>query len=396
MGSGTGSAPAEAALDVEPSIAAVLANKRLKRGGAAYRPRTEAEVQVLLQAFLKQQQGYAGHGVEELARLAGGASKEQFRYDLVAADGSRERQVLRMDPPESVVETSRCREFEALRAFEHTVPVPRAIWLDADGTHFGTPAVITSFVGGVTKPAGAPGGNVSGLGIDVGADWRETLTAPFMQHLVAIHAFDWRRAELPSYAVPDADPQQAARRQIDWWTQVWLDDAVDPNPLIAAAEGWLRDNMPSCTDFVFCHSDYRTGNYLIDESRRTISSVLDWELAHLGDFHDDVAWITCKVFGHLDEQGKFLVSGLMSRQQFLDRYTAATGRKINLKTLHFYEVLNSYKVSIIMLGSAYRTAVAAHNHQNVLQTWLVPCGHVFVSELCRLIEEGPLEERSCA
>lgn len=378
-----------AMLDVEPSISAVLAAKMRKRGSGGYRPRSEADVLPLLQAYIRSLPGHERHRIENVGRLAGGASKEQFKFDLIAADGRSERLVLRMDPPESVVETSRVREFQALRAFENIVPVPRAIWMDADGSHFGTPALITSFVGGVTKPAGAPGGNVSGLGINVGESWRDTLAVPFMQHLVAIHGYDWRQSDLSSYAVPDADPQQAARRQIDWWTQVWLEDAVDPDPMMPAIEGWLRDNMPRCTDHVFCHSDYRTGNYLIDEKRRTISSILDWELAHLGDFHDDVAWVTCKVFGHLDERGQFLVSGLMSRQQFLDRYMQLSGRSIDAKALHFYEVLNSYKVCAIMLASAYRTAVEAHNHQNILQTWLVPCGYVFVSEVCRLIEQGP-------
>jgi aminoglycoside phosphotransferase (APT) family kinase protein len=376
-------------LDVEPSIATVLARKMRKRGAGAYRPRTEADVLPLLQRFVGLQPGFERHQVDQVARLAGGASKEQFRFDVTGPDGQAQRLVLRMDPPESVVETSRVREFQALRAFEPVVPVPHAMWMDAEGEHFGTPALITSFVRGVTKPAGAPGGNVSGLGINVGAEWREVLAEPFMRHMVAIHGFDWRNAELQAYAVPDADPQQAARRQIDWWTQVWLEDAVDPDPMIPAVEGWLRDHMPACSDFVFCHSDYRTGNYLIDEDKRSISSILDWELAHLGDFHDDVAWVTCKVFGHQDESGQFLVSGLMPREQFLERYTQLSGRTIDPKTLHFYEVLNSYKVCVIMLASAYRTAVEAHNHQNVLQTWLVPCGHVFAAEVCRLIDQGP-------
>lgn len=379
------------ALDLEPALVDVLERKLRSRTQSSYKPRSEHDVAPMLEKFIVQQAGYSQHTVKNIARLSGGASKEQFRFDLVAPDTSEVRYVLRMDPPESVVETCRIREFQALRAFEKIVPVPTAMWIDPDGSSFGTPAMITSFVSGVTKPSGAPGGNVSGLGINVGAEWRAELSEPFMRHLIAIHGFNWRSVDMSAYAVPDADPFQAARRQIDWWTRVWLEDAVEPDPLLPVVEGWLRDNMPACDDFVFCHSDYRTGNYLIDEKSRDISSILDWELAHLGDFHDDVAWITCKVFGHLDEKGEFLVSGLMPRHQFLDRYMKMSGRTINAKTLHFYEVLNSYKVCVIMLASAFRTAVEAHNHQNVLQTWLVPCGHVFVSEVCRLIEEGPTQ-----
>jgi aminoglycoside phosphotransferase (APT) family kinase protein len=378
-----------AVLDLEPSLISSLATKMQKRSSGTYKPRDEAEVQALLHSFVQMQQGYATHRVENVARLAGGASKEQFRFDVIAPDGGSERMVLRMDPLASTVATSRLREFQAMRAFEHVVPVPRVTWLDADGNHFGAPALVAAFVRGVTKPAGAPGGNVAGLGTNVGPEWRDVLSEPFIRHLVAIQDFDWRKADLSSYAIPDADPHQAARRQIDWWTQVWLEDAVDPDPMVPAVEGWLRDNMPECSDIVFCHSDYRTGNYLIDEEQRTISAILDWELSHLGDFHDDVAWVTGKIFGHLDERGEFLVSGLMPRQQFLDRYMQMSGRTIDPKTLHFYEVLCGYKTCVIILGTAYRLAVEAQNHQNVLQTWMVPCGHVFMSEICRLIDKGP-------
>jgi aminoglycoside phosphotransferase (APT) family kinase protein len=377
------------ALDIEPSISQSLALKMQKRSAGAYKPRHEAEVQTLLHSFVHRQEGFATHRVENVARLAGGASKEQFRFDVIAPDGRSERMVLRMDPLASTVATSRLREFQAMRAFEQVVPVPRVTWLDADGEHFGAPAMVAVFVRGVTKPTGAPGGNVSGLGTNVGPEWRDVLGEPFLKHLIAIHDFDWRKADMSSYAIPDADPHQAARRQIDWWTQVWLEDAVDPDPLVPAVEGWLRDNMPECSEIVFCHSDYRTGNYLIDEEQRNISAILDWELAHLGDFHDDVAWVTGKIFGHLDERGQFLVSGLMPRQQFLDRYSQMSGRSIDPKTLHFYEVLSGYKTCVIILGTAYRLAVEAQNHQNVLQTWMVPCGHVFASEICRLIDKGP-------
>jgi aminoglycoside phosphotransferase (APT) family kinase protein len=154
-------------------------------------------------------------------------------------------------------------------------------------------------------------------------------------------------------------------------------------------DGWLRDNMPPCSEFVFCHNDYRTGNYLIDEGTRKISAILDWELSHWGDFHDELAGIIPMVMGHLDEKGEFLISGLMSRGEFLDRYCKLTGRTIDPKTLHYYEVLQNYKSLVVILGSAYRVAIEQNNHQNVLQTWLCPAGHVFLAEICRLFEEGP-------
>jgi aminoglycoside phosphotransferase (APT) family kinase protein len=378
-----------ATLDIEPHMAAILDRRLKKRLQGPYRPRSEAEVAPRLQQFVNLQPGFEQSTISNVARLSGGASKEQFRFDVADGAGQSQRFVIRMDPLESVVETSRSREFEAMRAFEGVIPVPHAQWLDPDGRHMGEPAVFTTFIGGVTKPAGAPGANVSGLGTNIGASWRREMGDQFLQHLAAMHAVKWDAAVFPSYSLPDADPLQSARRHLDWWTRVWLEDAVDMHPVFPVIDGWLRDNMPPCSEFVFCHNDYRTGNYLINEDTRKISAILDWELSHWGDFHDELAGIIPKVLGHLDEKGEFLVSGLMSRAEFLDRYCQLTGRTIDPKTLHYYEVLQNYKSLVVILGSAYRVAIEQNNHQNVLQTWLCPAGHVFLAEICRLFEEGP-------
>jgi aminoglycoside phosphotransferase (APT) family kinase protein len=79
----------------------------------------------------------------------------------------------------------------------------------------------------------------------------------------------------------------------------------------------------------------------------------------------------------------------MTRNEFLDRYCKMTGRTVDPKVLHYYEVLGNYKSLVIILGSAYRVAIERNNHQNVLQTWLCMAGHVFLSEVCRLLDEGP-------
>lgn len=375
-------------LDLEPAIAAILDRRAKNRLKGPYRPRDKAEIQRLLQAYVADQPGYAEARILNVDRLSGGASKEQFGFHVERPDAPTEHMVMRMDPLESVVETSREREFQAMRAFAGRIPVPRAIWLDADGSRLSAPTIITSFVGGVTRPRSAPAGNVSGLGLNIGPEWRREIGDQFLRHLVEIHRLDWRDGTLPAYSVPNADPGQAARRQIDWWTRVWLEDAVHANPMLAVIEGWLRDNIPPCDDYIFCHNDYRSGNYLIHEDQRRISAILDWEMAHLGDFHDDVAGVVVKVLGHLDEKGQFLVSGLMTRQEFLDRYAQASGRTIDGRKIYYYEILQNFKSLVIIMATAYRVAIERHNHQNVLQTYLVPAAHVFLAEICRLLDEG--------
>ena len=76
----------------------------------------------------------------------------------------------------------------------------------------------------------------------------------------------------------------------DHWLRDLDDDELEPQPITRAAIRWLRANPPPPAQRIsVVHADYRTGNFLVDE-RGTIRGILDWELAHLGDPLEDLAW----------------------------------------------------------------------------------------------------------
>lgn len=370
-------------MELEPAIAAMLDRKSERRDAAPYMAKTAAEVAEALTGFFART--VPGAIVSNVARMGGGASKEQFVFDLENAGDTSGKYVLRMDPGEGAVETDRRREFEVLQAMADWVPVPSAVWLAADGEILGQSSSIMAFTGGVTKPSDSAG-RLSGLGTFLGPRWRPVLGDQFIGNLVRIHAFDWSSAHLPSFSAPDADPQQAARWQANWWTRVWYDDLVAPVPAMAAAKNWLEANLPAARELVLVHADYRTGNYLFDEASGKVTAILDWELAHIGDYHEDLAWVVARLFGAFDN-GQFLASGLMSRDEFLERYSRASGRTVDPRTLHFYEVLTAYKCMDICLASGSLAAQQARNHQDVLLSFLATAGHIFHGELCALLEK---------
>ena len=365
--------------DLEPRIFDILEEKKLRRLRGPYSARTTEQVAQALDRLLAGRDGQ----VAELGRMSGGASKEQFVFRYIAGEGS-EKLVVRLDPLEGIIETCRYREAEIMRAMRGVVPVPEVRYCDPEGALLGQPGLITAFVSGVAKPPNATAA-VSGLRTSFSDEWRVRLAPQFVDNLVKIHAFDYRSADLPHYAVPDVHPYQTALRQVNWWAKVWRDDAVDAFPIISLVEHWLRRNLPVCHDPVFCHGDYRTGNYLFDAETGAVTAVLDWELAHVGDFHEDIAWNFQPVFGQRDEQGQMRYSGLFRREELIAAYEKASGRTVNPGTLLFYDVLNGWKGAIIDLSSCITSARDGNNHQDILLSWLAGSAHIHLAHISGLI-----------
>jgi aminoglycoside phosphotransferase (APT) family kinase protein len=370
-------------LDMEPALIALFVARRERRAAPPYSARKTEDIVDALKKFLAPR--VPGASIENVSRMGGGASKEQFVFTL-REGGDINRFVLRMDPLEAITETDRHREFQVLGAVQGTVPAPKPHWMDERGECFGRPAAIMEFVSGVTKPSGA-GIKVSGLGTWLGEPLRSRLKKPFLENLIALHALDWRSLDLPAFTAPTADAKQAARWSLNYWRQLWREDALEPMPIMTYCEQWLAQNMPDAPELVLTHGDYRTGNYLFDENAGTITAMLDWELARIGDFHEDLGWVLMQCFGTFDK-GLFRASDLYEREEFIHAYEAASGRRVNRKTLHYYDVMSSWKCYIIVNGTGMSVARAQHNHQDVLLTFLSATGAMFIADICRLLSKG--------
>ncbi|HQS98531.1 MAG TPA: phosphotransferase family protein, partial [Novosphingobium sp.] len=105
-------------------------------------------------------------------------------------------------------------------------------------------------------------------------------------------------------------------------------------PLIALGLAWLRANLPPPAKPVVVHGDFRIGNLMVHEGR--LAGVIDWELAHLGDGHEDLAYgcMTVWRFGRLDKQG----FGLTDVETLARAYTSAGGEAFNPARFRFWLV----------------------------------------------------------
>lgn len=74
-----------------------------------------------------------------------------------------------------------------------------------------------------------------------------------------------------------------------------LDELPTRHPAIRWGINWLDRNPPSRPAAqTLVHADCRNGNMLIDQGR--LAAILDWELAHIGDPVEDLAWMCVRMW----------------------------------------------------------------------------------------------------
>jgi aminoglycoside phosphotransferase (APT) family kinase protein len=269
-----------------------------------------------------------------LHTIPGGASRQVF----VVASGE-DRWVLRRDPPgaESFVPLE--VEYRAIAAArEAGVPVPPALRFEPAGGRFGTAGFLMEHV---------PGESVAPrlLRRDEFASARERLPAQLAEALARIHAVDPVTVE----GLPAPDRPDPALAACELW-EAELDRIGEPLPATEAGLRWLRLNGPGPPDrLALIHGDFRLGNFIVEPDG--LAAVIDWELCHLGDPAEDIAWMCIRSwrFGNDDRP----VAGLGARGDFLDAYEGAGGTRPEPERLRWWEAMGNVKWAVICARQAH-------------------------------------------
>jgi aminoglycoside phosphotransferase (APT) family kinase protein len=313
----------------------------------------------------------------KLARIPGGASRETWSFQARwREDGALcERGfIVRRDPTGSLLETDRDVEFRMYRAMAAAgVPVPPMYWIEPDGAGLERPFFVMGRVEGETSGALLVSPSYGGS--------REEIARQKARILARIHRADWRALGVEAFAGPAPTPESAARVEVERWESIMRRDALEPQPVLEAALGWLKRHAPVAPAITVVHGDYRTGNFLYDD--RQINAILDWEMAHLGDPMEDIGWLCLRSWRH----GTQLAGGLVERERFYDMYEAAGGYPVDRRAVHFWEVLGNLKLAVIFLTGG-RSLVEGTTADLILAmtTRMIPG---IEREILTLLEAGP-------
>jgi aminoglycoside phosphotransferase (APT) family kinase protein len=281
-------------------------------------------------------------GIEGLQRESGGASRQTWSFDAVAG-GARHELILRRDPPlaggkgdrERSAALDRATEFAVLRAaFQAGARAPEVLFELTPRDGLGE-AFVMRRVGGTAIARKL-------LRDPPYAEARKKIAGQLGAILARIHAVD--PATLPPLDRREAADQIASLRGL-------LDTLGHAAPVFELALAWLdRRKPPPSARPTLVHGDYRTGNYLADESG--VTAILDWEGAHLGDPVEDLGWLCVKSwrFGAIDKPA----GGFGSREELWRAYEQAGGAKVDRARAHWWEVFGTVRWGIICHTQAWK------------------------------------------
>lgn len=269
-----------------------------------------------------------------LARLSGGANMESWAFDWGGSG-----YVLRRAPSP---------DYMAGRPFGHAEEA--ALVRAAHGAGVRAPDVV-----GVLAPDDALGtgyvmrriaGEVNPAAILAAPP--PSLLADLARELARIHA-------IPAAAIPAAIPLMDSAAALGALADRFAQHGGD-RPVLALALRWCRDHLPDEPAApVLVHGDYRMGNVLVDADG--LAAVLDWELAHRGDAHEDLAFGCMTVWRFTrPERPAF---GLGALDDFFAAYTAAGGQPVDRARFRYWLVYRTlwWALGCLDMGAAWRGGV---------------------------------------
>jgi hypothetical protein len=311
-----------------------------------------------------------GLGALSLApqRLTGGAVMESWRF----ACGEKAF-VLRRAPSLAFMEGRpyahhvEAALIEAARLADVTAPEVVAVLEEADGLGSG---FVMRALPGTADPK-----------VILECDDPAGLLRQAARDLARIHSL--RQAD-----VPDGVPVMDYRAAIADLKAQFLDAGGD-RPIIALGLKWLEDNCPPQVEPVLNHGDYRMGNLLVEGS--ALTGVLDWEIAHFGDPHEDLAFGCMAVwrFARYDRPAL----GLGPIEDYCAAYEAESGTKVDPARFRFWTIYRTvwWAMGCLKMAAQWRSGADRMLERVVISR---RTSEQELDLLLLLEEDAPEEERA--
>ena len=122
-----------------------------------------------------------------------------------------------------------------------------------------------------------------------------------------------------------------------------------PSPVFEYAYLWLKEQDFGNFQESLVHGDFRLGNIIVNSDG--LQSIIDWELAHIGNPLQDLGWVCGNSwrFGKNDK----VVGGFGELEDLLEGYNSVSKLKVNKEMVRCWQVFGTFRWGVICLIQAY-------------------------------------------
>jgi aminoglycoside phosphotransferase (APT) family kinase protein len=243
------------------------------------------------------------------------------------------------------------RLLSALYPLDFPVPEPLAL---CDDSH-----VIGAIFYVMELAKGRPYAN--GALPDFDAATRRHMYEQLVDTLADLHTIDPEAAGLGDFGKSG----NYFERQVARWTRQYRDSQTDYLPEMERLIAFLPETLPEQSRTSIVHGDYRIDNVMFDGDG-TLTAVLDWELATLGDPVADFSYLAMQWMmpadGGAGLSGLDLPAlGIPTLEQIVECYSERSGVRVSGR-LDWYFAYNLFRLAGIVQGIKKRVLDGTASH----------------------------------
>jgi aminoglycoside phosphotransferase (APT) family kinase protein len=198
------------------------------------------------------------------------------------------------------------------------------------------------------------------------ASGRKRIYEQLVDTLAELHTIDPESAGLGDFGKPG----NYFERQVRRWTRQYRDSETDFIPEMERLIAFLPESLPEQSRISIVHGDYRIDNVLFDGDG-SLTAVLDWELATLGDPLADFSYFAMQwampADGGAGLRGLDLGElGIPSLEEVARRYSERSGVPVAAR-LDWYFAYNLFRLAGIVQGIKKRVLDGTASHEKAAE-----------------------------
>lgn len=286
-----------------------------------------------------------------LTKFSSGQSNPTYRISAASGD-----YVLRRKPFGQLLPSAHAvdREYRLLSALHPLgFPVPRPFALCDD------PDVIGAIFYVMEIAKGRPYAN--GALPEFDAPTRRRMYEQLIDTLADLHVIDPDAAELSDFGKSG----NYFERQVMRWTRQYRDSQTDYLPEMERLISFLPETIPEQSRTSIVHGDYRIDNVMYD-GEGSLTAVLDWELATLGDPVADFSYLALQWMMPADGGAglgglNLNELGIPTLDEIVERYSVRSGVPVAAQ-LDWYFAYNIFRLAGIVQGIKKRVIDGTASH----------------------------------